>query len=794
MKPKIALALIVKASPEELAHYERCIKSVKAHVDGIYVNLNSPKKIPQSLERKFARHATELVTTKWTGSFVKARNDSFSMVPKDYDWILWLDVDDTVENPEKIAEVCAIASENVDGIYINYDYDHDEYGNVTVAHYVARIVRNNGTFAWKSSFEDADVTVHETLNEVRSVGKVMNDEWKVVHHADNDRRDESLARNIKLLEGMLDKTADNPDPRILFYLATHYVDAGLYGQAKPLFEQYLKMSGWAEERAQAWVYLGDIYKLVGDRNAARACYTKGLAENPKDPFPYIELGELEQADQLWEKSIEWLETATKKKPDPTVVVQRPMEATYRAYKLLAEANSNLGVKGYQKALKWLDKAIKLRPFDPELQSAREMVEKLAHHAELNESVMKLVVELKQKNETSQIIPLLASLPSGLQDSPLVHSVRNYHRESVKWPKRSIAIICGSSAVGTWGPWSLEKGIGGSEEAVIQLSQQLSKLGWQVTVYAIPGERAGEIDGVHWRHYWEFSSRDEFDVVVGWRDPTLFDKRFKARKQYLWLHDVIGKEELTKERVANLDKIIFVSQYHRDIYDFLPDDKCLISGNGIDPSQFEQSDGKFKRDPHRCVYMSAHERGLELLYRIWPNVRKAVPDASLDVYYGWGSYDEINKNNPERMSWKEELLSTQKALASLGVTNHGKIGHKQIVQEIFSSGVWAYPSPFPEVYCITGVKAQAGGAWPVTSDYAALDETVKYGVKVPMPRKQKMGGAGIWDEKDLKKYEDKLIDTLKNPPSEEQREVMMQWARNNKSWQQTAEGWSDEFAK
>lgn len=792
MKPKVALAMICKASEGELKHLERCINSVKDHVDGIFLNLNSDRAIPQSLQRKFQRVIGDgkLITTKWTGSFVKARTDSFAMVTDDFTHILWLDSDDTVDNPEKIREVCAVAGENVDGIYINYDYAHDDYGNVIVAHYNARVVKNNGTFAWKSSFEDSEVTVHETLNEVRGVNKVMNDEWKVIHHSDEERRDESLARNITLLEGMLDRHADNPDPRILFYLATHYVDAHFLARAQPLFEQYLKMSGWAEERSQAWVYLGDIYKAYGNKGLARGCYTKALAENPKDPMPYVELGELESEDRLWDKAIEWLVTATKKKQDLTAAVQRPMEASYRAYKLLAEAHTNQGAKGYPEALKWLKKAIKLRPYDPELLEARETVEKLQHHTSLNEAVLKIAQELKI-NEEDKIVPFLNNVPASLQDSPVIHSIRNYYRQPEVWPEKSIAIVCGTSAVGEWGPWSLKDGVGGSEEAVIQLSKELTTLGWKVTVYAIPGSRAGDHDGVRWKHFWEFSSRDTFDVLIGWRDPSLFDKKFSARKQYLWLHDVVDKEELTKERVENIDKIIFVSQYHRDIYE-LPEKKCFVSGNGIDPAQFE--DNKIKRDPHKCIYMSAHERGLELLYKVWPDVRRAVPDATLDVYYGWGSFLEVNKDNPERMTWRDNIIKKEAELSSKGVVNHGKIGHLQIVERIYRSGVWAYPTPFPEVYCITGVKAQAGGAWPVCSDYGALKETVQYGSILPMPRFQKTGGAGIWGEKDLEKYKDELIRVLKNPPSEEQRQEMQNWAKSNMSWASTAGGWHREFSK
>lgn len=800
MSPKLALAMIVKGTDDEAEHLDACLASVEGHVDAIYLDINAPKgkDIADNVLEVSKKYKADVKKTVWTGNFVKARNDNFARVPQEYDWIVWLDADDTVDQPEKLKEVCALATRSTNGIYLKYDYAFDEYGNVTVSHYNARIVRNNGTFTWKSSFKDEDVTVHETLNEVRAVEKALNDEVKVIHHSNEDRRDASLQRNIELLEGMLERTKDNPDPRILYYLATHYIDAGSWMRAKSLFEKYLTMSGWAEERAQAWVYLGDIYKSQGDRDKARGCYTRGMAENPKDPGPCVELGELEIEDNLWEKAIEWLTMAVNKEVDQTVVVMRPMEATYRAYKLLATAYTNLGPKTYEKASKWLTKALELRPYDPELQSARDKLEELTHVRETNEWALRLVSELKKEKEYEKIVPFVDNLPTFMQDSPLIHSVRNYYTEAKKWPEKSIAIVCGSSALGAWGPWSLKEGIGGSEEAVIQLGKELTKLGWQVTVYNTPGDRAGDHDGVQYRHYWEFNGKDTFDVLIGWRDPSFFDKAYKARKRYLWLHDVIDKEELIPQRLDNLEGVIFVSEYHRSLFPMVPDNKAFASANGIDPDQFEftsqasTSRNKTKRDPKKVIYMSAHERGQELLQRIWPDVVKAVPDAHLYCYYGWSGYDFVNKDNPERMMWKDRLIAQQKDLPNF--TDGGKIGHHKIVEEIESAGIWAYPTGFPEVYCISGVKAQAGGAWPVIADFAVLPETVPFGDKIEIEELDKDIHVGKWNEKLLEEYKQMLIKRLKNPATEEERKEMSDWAVKNHAWSVTAKGWDEEFTR
>lgn len=792
MKLKIAAALIVKGTPDEAELLDKCLKNLKGHVDAFYLDINAPKGQPISPDviKVAKKYKTDWKATVWTGDFVGARNANFARVPKEYEFILWVDGDDTIENPEKIREVCAITPNTIDGIYIKYDYAHDEYDNVTVSHWVARVVRNNNSFAWKSSFSDSEVTVHETLNERRKVGKVMNDEFWVRHHADEERRDRSLARNISILEQMLSKSAKNPDPRILYYLATHYVDANKLLEAKELLEWYLMLSGWAEERSQAYVYLGMIYDAMQDLDKARGCYMRAVAESPNDPNPYVELGELEMRDQLWDKATYWLEMAVAKKLDPMASVTRPMDSTYRAYKALSQAYANIGGKSLQKAQKWLTEALKLRPFDPELHDAQEVLDQVVEVRDLTKATNQLIKKLKDDKETEKIVPFLDSLPTKMQDNPLVTSARNYYREPKIWPKKSVVILAGWGPLGNWGPSGLDKGIGGSEEAIIRISRELTKQGYSVTVFGTPGEEAGLDGEVEYKHYWEFNSKDTFDVFISWRSPEQFDKKINARKSYLWLHDVMDKEEFIDERIANIDRIIFVSQYHRDLYPFIPEEKCFVSGNGITPEDFIELDGKFDRDPHRVIYMSSHVRGLQLIYEVWPDVKKEVPDAKLDIYYGWGSYDSVNKSNPERMAWKEKMLQWVEELD--GVTDHGKIGHKQIAEEIFKSGVWAYPCPFPEVYCITAVKAQAGGAVPVSSNFAALKETVQFGEILDMKAQDEKTPVGQWDKEELEKFKVALIKVLKDPEYQESiRLKMMTWARTQ-SWANTAGSWIEDF--
>lgn len=256
-----------------------------------------------------------------------------------------------------------------------------------------------------------------------------------------------------------------------------------------------------------------------------------------------------------------------------------------------------------------------------------------------------------------------------------------------------------------------------------------------------------------------------------------------------MHDVMDDADFTPERLANMTKVMLLSKYHKTVYPSIPDDKVFYTGNGIDPSEFEELDGTIKRDPKLVIYQSSQVRGLDTLADIWPEVKKAVPDARCVTAYGWEGYDEINSNNPERMAWKDNLVAK---LKEVGIEELGRVGHKKVVEMTQEAGVWAYPTAFCEIYCITAVKAQAGGAWPVCTDFAALAEVVNFGDTQHMEAIDDKTPIGKWQEGGIEKYTKDLIFRLKNPIPEVTRKIMMINTRENYSWKTTAGGWDAEF--
>lgn len=188
-----------------------------------------------------------------------------------------------------------------------------------------------------------------------------------------------------------------------------------------------------------------------------------------------------------------------------------------------------------------------------------------------------------------------------------------------------------------------------------------------------------------------------------------------------------------------------------------------------------------RNNQWVLYTSSYDRGLEHLLKIWPEVKKSVPKAQLHIFYGWDLFDKFYHDNPSSMQWKSRILEMIKAE---GITEHGRISQEELKDWYQQCGVWAYPTHFGEISCISAMKAQAWGAIPVVVNYAALETTVKYGKKVD---------GDIYDEEILKKYKHNLINTLKdNDWQNAIRPQMMEWANNTFPWSMVAKQWSDEF--
>jgi glycosyltransferase involved in cell wall biosynthesis len=181
-----------------------------------------------------------------------------------------------------------------------------------------------------------------------------------------------------------------------------------------------------------------------------------------------------------------------------------------------------------------------------------------------------------------------------------------------------------------------------------------------------------------------------------------------------------------------------------------------------------------------IHTSSYDRGIIHLLKMWPDIIKEVPDAELHLFYGWNTYDAMVEKGFRDPSFKQIM---QQMMAQPGITDHGRVGHKPLIKALQQSSIYVYPSHFEEISCISAMKAQAAGCIPVVTDYAALAETVKEGIKIP----GKCGDPAV-DEM----FKSELISLLKRADVQEEIRPKVLANKEQFGWDRVAKQWKEEL--
>lgn len=580
--PKIAACLIVK-DDSEVDQLRNCLNSFAKHVDAIFIT--STKKPYKQIKELCREYGANWSWYEWDKNFSNARNFNFKQAGPEYDWIFWCDTDDLVVGAENFKVAIKRAEElNIKAIFARYLYqvELDERGNIKnilIEHLRERLVRNDGTFEWIAP-------IHETLMEKVPSGKTDFNDFMVVQMTNPDKMVDSMFRNIEILE---EEVMRNPlDPRPIYYLAKAYFDTrepiimyepageGVDSVTLELLKDYQRKSGWPEERAQCWEYMSMIHRERNEFKQSITCLLESLSEAPVFPSIYIQLALCYVVQQDWVKALHWVKLAGQVEIPKTTLVINPKD--YKGMILEALFHIYVNTGKLDECEKVAEGLVEIAPSDLNFQRLAD-IKDVRRRNDLAHYTVKLAQHLHSTNQVNQLKALINSIPLEIANEPALLDLRNQFMPPKTWGADSIVIYCGPGFE-PWSPKSISKGIGGSEEAVIYLSKELAKLGWKVTVYADPQDDAGEYDGVSYVPSYEINWNDNFNILVSWRQIGLFDIPVKAKKTYLWNHDIANPLEYKPERVNKIDKVMFLSKWHRDNVPLLDESKVMYTANGI----------------------------------------------------------------------------------------------------------------------------------------------------------------------------------------------------------------------
>jgi glycosyltransferase involved in cell wall biosynthesis len=271
-------------------------------------------------------------------------------------------------------------------------------------------------------------------------------------------------------------------------------------------------------------------------------------------------------------------------------------------------------------------------------------------------------------------------------------------------------------------------LGGSETSIVHMARALAGCGHDVTVYCVmTGESDPGEPEVTYKSYHEFFKdyqSNPWDVLISFRsfDPFLLGRI--APRMIFWCGDAADQPALTHfEHAAlqrHIDLIFCVSNWHRETFIEafrLPPEKVVATRNGFSPDLIPQSD---RREWTRCVYTSTPFRGLEILLRMFPEMRSRIPALTLDVFSSMQVYGWAYAADREAFGW------IYQAAEQPGVTRHGSVAQPKLMEHLSKAGLFLYPNTFAETSCMAAIEAQACGAVVITTARAALNETVENG--------------------------------------------------------------------
>lgn len=626
MNNKVALSMIVKGHGDEYKKLDRALSSMRPYVDDIFITFTGEKgqmdksiKVASQNGAKISYHTPYWTATKeaidwiedafgWTPHmkegdkiflFDEARNFNMAQIPKDYGWIFWMDSDDIVRGGENLKKIIEESNQTgMEAIYFKYLYQTEykdievcqtcgkdlnvpqiHINHVIIEHIRERLIRNTGIYKWIAP-------IHETLIEQRPSRKTTAQGLDVVHLSPMSDRIASLTRNLNNLEYSVYKS-EAKDPRHVYYLAKAFFDIGTReydDKCIKLIWYYLiseHKSGWPAERAQAYNYLSEIYKRRDQVDVAIRCLLFSLSEYEEDSQTYLNMAICYTMKKEWERALFWVRLANSIPAKETTLVVNTKDIQARTLEVLY--NCSLNLNKVDEAYAASTKLMEMYPNHDGVKNAFQFITNLRTQRELTKNVVQLADFLKQSGERSKIKALLAASPAMIEQNPFIINLFQQNNPPKTWENDEIAIYCGMGFT-NWSPKIMDdpKGnfVGGSEEAVIKMAEALAKQNWKVTVYADPGNDEGVINGVTWLPYYKFNRADRFNILVAWRDIRFFDQKFSSAKNYLWCHDIQSPVEYTAERLDNINKIFFLSKWHRDNVPALSEDKVFMTSNGV----------------------------------------------------------------------------------------------------------------------------------------------------------------------------------------------------------------------
>ena len=284
------------------------------------------------------------------------------------------------------------------------------------------------------------------------------------------------------------------------------------------------------------------------------------------------------------------------------------------------------------------------------------------------------------------------------------------------------------------------GVGGAELALLTMCEGWHDKGYCVRLYNNP---IGGNSPFEQYHLDRFDPQEDRDILIIFRSPNRRAIDAKGLKVW-WSCDQFTCGSF-KDFAPKVDKIVTISPFHANYFKTKYGIENTIP---IDlPVRLWDYVEKIEKVPHRLIFCSVPDRGLDILASVYGEIVKAVPDVSLVItsdYRLWGAPTALN----------ERHLSS--FIGQPGVRFLGAIPRMDMVREQLQAQIQAYSATYEELFCYSVAECSVAGAYPITSPIGAL-ETTNMGCVMPTL----VSRDNMWKEKFTNTVIEYLVDPMLN---------------------------------
>lgn len=613
---------------------------------------------------------------KWCDDFAAARNYNFKDVKTDY--AMWMDLDDVLSDTEKFKQWRDHVMLLSDFWLAPYHYASDKEGKPLCTFLRERVVKVEKKFNWQ-------YFIHEGMIATQPVQTNLVERWAIIHKRTDEDYKKDFDRNVSMLETRA-KKEDLPT-RLKFYYGKELHDKGRFQEAYVWLDQIVdKPDLELHDRILTYEYL------------VRCCvhrYTQEQEHLPKKDMSLVAkaLSLALQAIPLAPTRAEFWCLAG----DCMVKLGKEFEALplYSAAKSCKKEQKNqflfVNHPAYDQVPRDAVALIKFKmgDLDGSILEASECVK--LFDQESSKNILKHLLDTKEKVEK--------------------------HKNTIKVETDEIVFSCipGSHPYEFDMDVYKERGIGGSETALVEVADHMKRLTNRRIIVFNTRDSEKICNGVEYRpasQMLDYFSKFQPEVHFAWRHNV----KLTDAPTYLWCHDLFTP---AGEHSNNYDKMICLSDFHKNyvqVIQNIPDDKIIISRNGVNEDRF--TDIHVAKNENKIVWPSSPDRGLERAIEIVKRARiETGRPLELHVYYG---VENLRKYNQAELADRLENQMKENDW----IKYHGNIEQKKLAKELMEAVVWLYPANFIETYCITVLECIYAACYPIVREIGALKNTAK----------------------------------------------------------------------